>query len=214
MSSTVSQASLPIPQIEIELKKRVSTYPPTRWGRKQTNDWDQQTNFIYHQPHWDELRRRLISLEKPLADYAVNRWFNFWSACAVEQIFCSIPGVEPHLNKTNRLVDFSINGINFDHKTSVFPKKYDQSPRFAWQHKAALIAWLYQNQSREQRYHTANRLFIILYARDGSHWKLRAELGALKQVIQRYVAGFAPEKLVTLNLKKGSALSDLIWCVR
>ncbi len=201
-------------QIEIELKKRVAGYPPVAWGRKQADAWDRQTNFIYHVLPWAELQAHLAGLEKPVADYAIHRWFNFWSAYAVEKIFCALPGVEPHLTPRDRLVDFALHGIKFDHKTSVFPQKYDQSARFAWQNKAHLITWLYHNQSREQRYHTANRLFIILYAKNGHHWELRAEIEALQQVIERYVAKFNPAQLTTVNLAPQPALADLIWYVQ
>jgi hypothetical protein len=177
-------------QIETELQQRVIKYPQTAWGRKQTDAWDQQTNFIYRIHRWDVLSKEISKLDKPLADYVINRWFSFWSAAAVEKIFWALPGVTANINQYDRLVDFSIQGINFDHKTSVFPKKYGYPPAFARQNKAHLIRWLYKHQSRQQRYHDANRLFIILYARDGEHWKLRAEISGLRQVIEEYAIGF------------------------
>ena len=68
---------------------------------------------------------------KTFATYAINRWFNYWSATGVETIFCSLPGVIAAKNPKDRLVDFSIQNITFDHKTTVFPNGYQQSPRFA-----------------------------------------------------------------------------------
>jgi hypothetical protein len=213
MADVTNQAHPSIRQIETELKKRVANHPPTQWGRKQNNAWDRQTRFIYDVPEWAALRRQITAFEQPLANYAVNRWFNYWSAYAVEQIFCTMPGVTANVNQKDRLVDFAINGINFDHKTSVFPQKYTQSTRFAWFNKAHLITWLYQNQSRQQRYHTANRLFIILYARNEQHWALRAELGLLHDKIKKYIDAFTPDNLVEIRLGQDTALSDLIWCV-
>jgi hypothetical protein len=201
-------------QIGQQLQRRVLEYPYKAWGRRQTDDWDRQTNFVYHLYRWDDLYPEIVKLENPVADYAVNRWFNFWSAVAVERIFCTLPGVEAHINQYDRLVDFSIQRINFDHKTSVFPKNYGYSPKFAWYNKSHLIKWLYLNQSQEQRYHLANRLFIILYARDGEHWKLRAEITRLQEVIESYVNNFNPSKLIKLSSNDARILSDVIWFVK
>jgi hypothetical protein len=113
-----------------------------------------------------------------------------------------------------RYCDFSIQGIHFDHKTSVFPRGYSHSLDYAREHKAHLIQWLYRNQSHEQRYHESNRLFIILYARDGAHWKLRAEIGELATVMRDYVAHFSPAQLVRLPMGSQSVLSDIVWFVK
>lgn len=202
-----------IEQIEVQLRQRIANYPPAAWGRKQSDGWDQQTKFIYHTLHWNDLEKQIENLDRPKADYAVNRWFNFWSAMAVEKIFYSLPGVVPHTDKYNRLIDFSIEGINFDHKTSVFPKTYGRLPKYAWRNKAHLIQWLYESQSRQQRFHTHNRLFIILYAKTGEHWKLRAEISALRKTITAYVTGFNASRLVRLSFDDAEAVSDLIWLV-
>lgn len=203
-----------VEQIEIQLQRRVAEHPTTAWGRKQNDAWDRQTNFIYQLHRWDELQRAISPLAPQLADYAINRWFNFWSAMAVEQIFCTLPEVVAQTNQYDRLVDFDIQGINFDHKTSVFPQRYPYSLEFAQYHKTHLIRWLYHHQSGQQRHHLANRLFIILHAEDGQHWKLRAEIGALAQAIRAYIAEFSPAKLVELTFGDGRVVSDIIWLVR
>lgn len=203
-----------ISQIEAQLRQRVAHYPPAAWGRKQNDAWDKQTNFIYHTLSWADLNKAISLLEKPVADYAINRWFNFWSAQAVERIFCALPGVKANTNQYDRLVDFSIQGINFDHKTSVFPQKYSYPLAFAQNHKAHLIRWLYNSQSRQQRYHAANRLFIILYASNGEHWQLRAEITGLQQIIAAYIADFNPSKLLNLTITESQVLSDIIWFVK
>lgn len=71
--------------IEIELQKRLSF--PYKWGRKQSNYWDQKTNFIYKIKNFDVLLETISNLEQEVKDYAMNRWYNFWSAMAVEHIF-------------------------------------------------------------------------------------------------------------------------------
>jgi hypothetical protein len=210
---------LDLNEIETELKKR-NIYP-YRWGQKQNDEWDRLTNFIYTLPLFDGL---LSQIKKDFAtradgskifDYTINRWYNFWSAQAVENIFCSMPCVTASTNSKNRLEDFSIHGITFDHKTSVFPKDYGKSLEQAQNNPKELIEWLYQNQSTQQRFHRKNRLFIVLYSSTGSHWKLKAEIGFLEGLIRQYVTSFDPSKLHSIVFENNqTALSDIIWGIK
>ncbi|MBN1937349.1 MAG: hypothetical protein JW934_22015 [Anaerolineae bacterium] len=206
--------SLTLVEIEAQLKRRVVEYPRARWGRKQTDDWDRRTRFIYDTLAWDDLRAQIAGLDRPLADYAVHRWFNFWSARAVEMAFCARPGVQANRDAKDRLVDFCIDGIPFDHKTSVFPAQYDRPFEQARRDKRHLIRWLYDRQSTQGRHHLENRLFILLYAHDGAHWRLRAEVSALAQLIAAYVDGFSPPHLIRLSFDDHQVLSDVLWFVQ
>ena len=206
--------------IEFELKKRWKF--PYKWLRKQNNQWDAATNFIYHIPIWDNLIKRTdqISLTQnldsvELFNYAINRWYNFWSAKAVEQIFSEIDGVTPNPNRKNREVDFEYFGIDFDHKTSVFPKHLKNDLRYAQANKRQLIQWLYKNQSTEKRQHFKNRLFVIVYNQNGDHWKLKAELELIKTEIHNYVANFSAEQLYSFIFAEGTkTYSDIIWVTK
>jgi len=114
--------------IERELKKRL--VHPYKWGRKQNDEFDKLTNFVYRIPVFEEVLKETenrFSKDKAhqnIANYALNRWYNFWSAQAVEKIFCLLPNVKPALDEKDRLVDFTIDGFTFDHKTSIFPKNF------------------------------------------------------------------------------------------
>lgn len=205
--------------IEAELKKRL-VYPYI-WGRRQSNYYNGLTNFIYNIFYFDELLKEIDSRFKGKSDYenflnyALNRWFNFWSAKAIESIFCSLPGVEPNLDNKNRLSDFTIQGILFDHKTSVFPAAYPGTLIEAQNNPADLIEWLYENQSQEQRKHLKNRLFVVLYSSDQQHWKLKAEISWLNNLVANYVGSFNPEKLLKFSFASDSVtLSDIIWAVK
>lgn len=205
-----------INEIETELKKRLKY--PYLWGRKQNNDYDHRTNFIYKIFDFSELLEKIDnnfhgSKEyENWFNYTLNRWYNFWSATAVEKIFCSLPNVKPALNKYDKLVDFEINGIKFDHKTSVFPRTYTKSFEYAKANPKDIIRWLYVNQSQQQRKHFKNRLFIILYNSKGLHWKLKAEISLLKGSIISYVNNFQEESLIKFDHKNSfGILSDVIW---
>ena len=206
-------------QIESELKKRL--VHPYKWLQKQNDNFDKQTNFIYHTFAFEDLLKEIDKRFKSEKDfdlyfnYTLNRWYNFWSAQAVENIFCSLPNVKPALNDKDRLVDFLIDGVSFDHKTSVYPKKFPLQINDAIKKTDELIRWLYQHQSQEQRKHLKNRLFVVLYSPDNEHWKLKSEIMWLKERIEKYMLGFNPNYLLKFNFEKDKeTLSDVIWAIK
>jgi len=206
-------------QIESQLKKRL-TYP-YKWGRKQNDHFDKLTNFVYRIQSFEDVineigtRFRKDKEHDNIANYALNRWYNFWSAQAVEKIFCSLPNVKPALDSKDRLVDFTIDGVTFDHKTSIFPKNFPFKIDVAVKKTDELIKWLCRHQSQQQRKHLKNRLFIVLYSSDGEHWKLKAEISWLKERIEKYMEGFNPHYLLKFQLEKGHyTLADVIWAIK
>ncbi len=202
-----------LPRVERELKKRLPYQ--YSWGRKQSNSWDFDTNFIYQTYSFESLLKQISGFDQQLKDYALNRWYNFWSAMAAEDIFSSHENVEPNINSYDKLIDFKINGIPFDHKTSVFPKGFNQSYEYAKEHKKEIITWLYENQSQEGRKHLKNRLFIILYDDvTRQHWKMKSEIMQLKLAIDTYVKNFSTKHLCRLNFGSGEVLSDIIWLTK
>jgi hypothetical protein len=206
-------------RIETELKKRLLY--PYKWGRKQNDHFDKLTNFVYRISSFEDVLNEIENCFKKdrehdnISNYALNRWYNFWSAQAVEKIFCLLPNVKPALDEKDRLVDFTINGVTFDHKTSIFPKNFPYSIDEAFRKTDDLIKWLYKNQSQQQRKHLKNRLFIVLYSSDGEHWKLKAEIAWLKERIEKYMLGFNPAYLMKFRFeKKQETLSDVIWALK
>lgn len=206
--------------LEAELKKRW----PYRdlWFRKQNDIWDDYSNFIYHIQAFEDLIERIDFTikkfdlnKKHFFYYTVNRWYNYWSARAVEQIFTGLDGVVAAKNKRDRLVDFSIQRVNFDLKTTKFPRGFGWNLKYAQSHEQKLIKWLYLNQSMGRRFHTENRLFLIVYSSDGYHYKLKAEIAWLRTVVENYVAQFNPEQLKRPHIDETKpAYSDIIWAIR
>jgi hypothetical protein len=206
-------------EIESELKKRL--VHPYKWGQKQNDSFDTQTNFIYHTFLFEELLKEIdkrFKSEKNFDlyfNYTINRWYNFWSAQAVENIFCSLPNVKPALDSKDKLVDFTIQGVSFDHKTSNFPKNFPYTIDEAIKKTDELIKWLYNNQSQQQRKHLKNRLFVVLYSYTGEHWKLKSEIMWLKDRIEKYMLGFNPSYLLKFEFEKEKeTLSDVIWAIK
>lgn len=203
-------------RLQQELKKRHEF--PYRWFRKQNDRWDALSNFIYQTETWEELQNLIVNISKieqlsktEFFQYAINRWYNFHSAKAVESIFKNSDSVHSVFNKKDREKDFYINGIPFDHKTSVFPKGFKHDIDYAQKNKDELISWFYQNQSSQKRFHLKNRLFVVVYNENGEHWKLKAELWLLKMEIEKYLNSFSPEQLKTIVLPNATPKSDIIW---
>lgn len=200
--------------LEKHLKKRLNY--PYSWGRKQSDDWDRQTYFIYSTRSFSDLLKEIDKFNEELRNYALNRWLNFWSAVGVECIFGKHNQVTPNINQYDKLVDFSINRISFDHKTSVFPKGFGKSLEYALENKKELITWFYENQSQQGRKHHKNRLFIVLYDTQHiqDHWKMKTEISLLKQKIDEYVVNFKSENLTELDFGQGKIFSDIIWVIK
>jgi len=196
-------------RVERELKKRLIY--PYRWGRKQSNSWDNDTNFIYQTYSFESLLRKTKHFSQALQNYALNRWYNFWSAMAAEDIFTSHTNVIAHKNAYDKLVDFTIETIPFDHKTSIFPKGFQRSYEYAIKNEKELIQWLYENQSQQSRKHLENRLFVIMYDKKNQHWKMKAEILHLKTKIDQYVDSFSIENLHQFDFGNGTVYSDIVW---
>lgn len=206
--------------VERQLKKR---WPYDYvWFRKQNDAWDKNSNFIYTTIDWEELNEQIALCiltkklhKKQFFHYCCNRWYNFWSARAIEQVFTEINGIVPNHNPKDRLSDFNFFGRDFDLKTSVFPSGFSQDLEFAESNPAVLINWLYKNQSKQGRFHLKNRLFLIVYNRSAEHWKLKAEILWLKGVVEEYVANFETSRLRKFRFQKGTTtFSDIIWAIK
>jgi len=205
--------------LEEELKKR--TKFEYIWGRKQLDEFDKLSNFVYKIKAFEEVLSKIdenfkeFSNYEELKNYTLNRWYNFWSAKGIESIFCENEKVFPHPNSKDKYTDFFIESIPFDHKTTVFPAGYKKSIPYAIEHKNELIEWLYKNQSQQQRKHYKNRLFIVLvnFENEQEHWKLKAEISWLKKIISTYLCKFDPLKLHSFYFENEVVKADIIWAI-
>ncbi len=210
--------NLEISQLESELKKRLSY--PYKWGLKQNDEFDKKTNFIYKIYSFDDL---ITKIEKTfeseenkdlLFNYSLNRWYNFWSTRAVQSFFLNNSKVKPTKFSKDKLVDFYIDNIPFDHKTSVYPQRFRLNPVQTKENPRPLIKWLYKSQSQEQRKHFANRLFVIVYSGSGEHWKIKSELNLMKNYIDKYLNEFNKDKLIKIEFDGKEIFSDIIMIIQ
>ena len=134
------------------------------WWSIQNDRMDLDTNFIYKCNTFDEVIDNLKKLnmeqaqKKATLTYTLRRWYNFHTAMFVESIFKKhyrVTGVE---NNKDKEKDFYIDGISFDHKNLILPKKFQQIYNFNAEKE--IIHWLYDNQSQQWRKHNKNRIFL------------------------------------------------------
>lgn len=196
--------------LEQALKKCFPYYKT--WNRRQSDHDDRMTKAIYDIRQFSVLQKYLQNLDSELSIYAINRWYNFWSAQWIEYIFSKHKKVQAHQDKYHKEIDFFIDMIPFDHKTTVFPKKFPKSYEYAKNNKREFILWLYDNQSQQGRKHLKNRLFICVYSRNNlEHWKLKAEMWYIEKKIDIFLHTFKIHNLEKFNFSNQQVFSDVIW---
>lgn len=133
------------------------------WTVKQSDEYDSRTSHIYMCNTVDDLVHysKVRNLNDFEISYAFHRWRNFkrheaWLLLIVE----TVPGAKLSGEKFHKQKDFQISigsSIHpFDLKVTRFPNsaKTDLSD-------SDLAKWFYEHQSRQGRFHLANRFFIV-----------------------------------------------------
>ena len=133
------------------------------WKLKQDDVLDQRTSHIYQCRNLEGLKeqadlRQLSVLEQ---NYALHRWRNFkrheaWLSLLFEQV----PSISLPRQSFHKQQDFIIRSneedIPFDLKVTRYPHSAAQDLG-----DLELAIWFYSNQSRQGRFHLANRFFIV-----------------------------------------------------
>ena len=168
--------------------------PP--WGRAQGDNWDRLSNFIYQtytlQGVQSQAQTRARAAGLPVEAfeaYAIRRWFNHHTHDQILKLFYAHLEIQPEPNRRHRTIDFYLRGLPFDLKLSLFPRAYPQPLLYAQQHPHHLAQWQYDYQSRQGRYHTDNRFFIILHnqAQPELSWQLRRDFATLDRLIANFL---------------------------
>jgi hypothetical protein len=186
-----------IGRIAGQLARVAETVP---WGRVQDNRWDRLSRFVYRTRSAAAARTKAEQVAAELGaaldgdgagfvHYALRRWYCFWGARLAELLFLGHAGVRPGPPKHHE-IDFTIDGAPFDLKTTEVPRAFAGPPEAWLSEPGKLASWLYRHQSREGRFHTANRLFLVLCdpERPAEAWRLRADVAALAAAIDRFMA--------------------------
>lgn len=170
--------------MEKELKK-VKKYI---WGRRQDNSYDNKTRFIYKVKTYNELMSecdKRFKNDEDLINYAICRFYNFYSHNGVADIFLKYSNVVAEKNKKHRTKDFQIDGVPFDLKLSVFPKRLIGKAKT----DKAICEWMYNNQSQQARKHHKNRLFVIVLdeKNPAESWRLKSEFDLIEEKVNDFL---------------------------
>lgn len=173
-------------ELENELKKALK-YISADW-KMQNNYQDYRSNFIYKVKTVDECVQ--LAKENNIdISYVLHRWYNFNTSIYCESLFVEYGAVKEK-DFRSKEIDIYINNEPFDIKVSVYPKAlsnhpYDLKTR---EGKDAMIKWLYEHQSQQQRKHLKNRLFIVC---DGKtqydNLCLKSDFNQIKNKIKNYI---------------------------
>lgn len=178
----------------------VSDLIPYNWSMAQNNLADNKTNMIYRIDNFNDFMNYFGNLrnENPdLFGYACNRWFNYHSAMCVERIFSYQDRVDEqnsnygYISKKNRQIDFFIDGVPFDHKTTVLPRCFYS--RISEIHnrdfKIEVMRWLYKNQSNGKRFGLNNRIFVMVVKKKNPRlsWKGKSLLKLINQRVEEFM---------------------------
>ena len=180
--------------------------------------------FIDPRPVGDDLRhetrRVAVRAGLPLDDfgrYVIHRWYNYHTHQVVLDIICTYPQVRREANPRNHEVDFYLDGEPFDLKLSRFPRSYGRTMAQARAKPQELVNWLYRNQSRQGRYHLANRFFVMLHhaADQNRTWEVRRMFGLLEETIAAFFRSprLLRADLVTGEGERAQPRAALLFCV-
>ncbi len=200
-------------KLQKELRKRYLL--PHTWHYKYDAYLDAKSNFIYSNYNFDEIIEKTEKLSEDLRQYAINRWYNYWCDKGLYLIFTNHEIVTPNYNHYNEIETITIQEINFKIRSQVYPNQFARTLRYALLHKEELLYWLYRRIRKSNLHPLNNHIFVVFYQRDGDHWKLKAELYWLRNIIFNYLDHFDLQKVVRLNIQDNiTNYADIIWCVK
>jgi len=156
------------------------------WLIKQTDALDRRTSFIYNCRTIIEIdtqsKQGVLNSDEKI--YALHRWRNFkrheaWLSLLFEQI-SGIIRPENSYDKNRDLIFPTPN-----HGLLAFDLKVTRQPRAigAEVSDKKLAEWFYSNQSRQGRFHLANRFFVV-----GNPESLLYEVDAARATVAKFVS--------------------------
>ena len=186
--------------------KAALKYMDDNWSF-QSNDEDAKTKFIYTSDTIDEIRKHSERNDVNF-NYALHRWYNFNCAKIHEQLFID-NGAKQEPDTYHKTIDFYLFDIPFDLKTSVFPKAISDRTNYSLSDRKGknnLIDWLYKNQSKQQRFHLANRLFLVVESIED-----KSKFEEIEQKIKAFISYSKANGFNKIKLNGRGIYSDIIY---
>lgn len=158
----------------------------SQWG-VQGDKKDYDTGFIYY----CQTLLQVIELSDTNGvdlQYAVHRWYNYWCSKWAEHSLCKY-GATPEPNQKHHDIDVFIDGVPYDVKVTVLAKDCPPNTNLKTRSgKNEYIKWLIENQSKESRYHSANKLYFVCIGDTYSDSQmLKCDFSTIEQCAKRFV---------------------------
>jgi phosphopantetheine adenylyltransferase len=189
--------------------KKAPIHLDKNW-QMQNNHLDSSTKFIYTNQTIAEVKANCTKNNIDF-NYALHRWYNFNCAKLHEDIFIK-SGAKKNQDPYHKTIDFYLFDIPFDLKTTYFPKaindrtNYDLTNRKG---KNNLIIWLYNNQSKQGRFHLENRLFIVC-----EDLESKSNFEMIEEKVKCFIDFSKQNGFNKVQLVAKSVYSDIIWITR
>jgi len=218
----VFQKPAAAPNVRRELRK-VKHMPP--WGRVQGDAWDRASRFIYQVKDLDTLRsetkRAASEHSLPLHDfgsYVIRRWYNFHTHQAALDLVLTHPRTRPEPDPFHHKIDFYLEDEGFDLKLTGLPRSFGHDIAYTRAHPKELARWLYENQSKQGRFHAANRLFVVLHdsIEPSRTWRLRRDFERLEGALGDFLdePNLLQVEFADRGGRQRQAKAGVIFCVR
>lgn len=193
-------------ELERQLKKSLPLVTQN-WGGKQNDKVDKLTSKLVYSNTLDfDKFKELINTNIPTEYhvYACKRWFNYILSTITEYYFVNNKLCSKKEKLYHKTIDFYLDNIPFDLKSSAFPKSLYSNKISSLE----VVKWLYNNQSKESRFHTHNRLFIVYKpSKHEDIYLLKSNLNLLKFKVLQYLDNWNSTNLLQLDNK---VLTDII----
>ena len=184
--------------------KRALDYIGEHWQR-QNNELDRSSKFVYDIDNLDDVLN-ICKAKNVDTNYALHRWYNF-NCSRIHEGFFLQNGAIKEQNTKHLTIDFYLNRVPFDLKTSVYPKKFtsnvDLSKR---EYKNELIRWFYKNQSTEIRQHYENRLFLVC-----ENLASKSNFELIEEKIKAFLEYSNINGFNAIEINNRMIFSDVIW---
>ncbi len=177
-----------------------------KW-QMQNNDLDAATKFIYTSKNIDEIKTTCV-IKNIDFNYALHRWYNFNCAQLHEHFFIKNGAIKEH-DLYHKTIDFYLLDTPFDLKTTYFPKAIDEKKNYdltSRNGKNNLILWLYNNQSKQGRFHLENRLFIVC-----EDLESKSNFEMIEEKVKNFIEFSEQNGFNKIQLNNKVVYSDIIW---
>ncbi|MGC4057894.1 MAG: hypothetical protein QM743_07200 [Chitinophagaceae bacterium] len=197
-------------EIQVELLK---VSPFKQYNTRPQPGWDKKAFFLFRSSTFEDLSRQIQEAgeEETFGEYVQDRWRGYLFKKAILEMMLRFKYVTPDPNRP-RIADIWVGKIPFDVTVAPFPAAcpfdYDQVKA----DPINLIRFLYHESLHGPKFMATNRLFVIVYRKDGRHWMMDRNLERVEQSVSRYFTKFKRSRLKVFTSRDGQvAFSDIVW---